>query len=61
MKRFLIRFLTAPFMGAGIVWQWIAGSFETGRLLAVLWIKKEAEKIQSEREASAASERRDLH
>jgi len=61
MKRLLIRFLTAPFMLAGIVWQWIAGSFETGRLLAVIWIKKEAEKMMAERDAASASERRDLH
>lgn len=51
----LIRFLSLPLVILGFTWQFIAGSFEAGRILANRWMSGVAiREIQRLRDALAA-------
>ena len=53
---YLVRFLSAPFMVAGFIWQFMAGSFYAGRLISTAWITQVAQKAIGKRRAAAEAE-----
>jgi hypothetical protein len=49
MQRHLITFFTSPFLILGFLWQFIAGGFFAGRMLATDWVRKVAVKTLQDR------------
>ena len=62
MTKFLIKFLSFPFVLLGFVWQFIAGSFYAGRIWSTVWIRSTAVAVRDEYEQStpAAKPRKDI-
>lgn len=54
MKRKFIVFISSPFVALGFVWQFVAGGFEAGRMLATAWVHDEALRILQSQLAAAA-------
>lgn len=42
MTRHFILLFSSPFIAIGFVWQFVAGTFLSGRMLATAWIHKVA-------------------
>ena len=40
-----LRLLGRPFMYLGIIWQFVAGSFEAGRMVEAAWIHGRVERM----------------
>jgi hypothetical protein len=51
MTTYLIRFLSAPFIALGFIWQFVSGSFYAGRIVATRWITGHALRVVAKRTA----------
>ncbi len=47
MTQLLIRVLSYPFIVLGFIWQFVAGSFYSGRIWSTVWIREQARAVMA--------------